>query len=163
MSINILLSIFNFICIYKLFIVSLRTFYTHSNKYLKLIIMGSTGSGHLSDYSDYVGAIKGVTGGDDLVNVCDKAVTTSLEDVATSEFYKKYNTIPSLNTRVSIILDVRLVAKNSEGVTIGNLPTNLNYLLGCIEEGYQYEGVVVRAYEKPLPAVVIALAHNKKP
>ena len=30
--------------------------------------MGSTGSGRLSDYSRFGGAIKGVTGGEDLIN-----------------------------------------------------------------------------------------------
>ena len=30
--------------------------------------MGSTGTGHLSDYSGYRGALVGVTGGKDLVN-----------------------------------------------------------------------------------------------
>ena len=47
--------------------------------------MGSTGTGHLTDYSGYKKAVVGKTGGKDTVYICNKAVATSLEDVATSE------------------------------------------------------------------------------
>lgn len=52
--------------------------------------MGSTGTGHLSDYSGYKHSVQGVTGGKDTVYICDRAVATHLEDVASSDYFKKH-------------------------------------------------------------------------
>lgn len=126
--------------------------------------MGSTGTGHLSDYSDYRGALIGVTGGKDLVNMCEKAVTTSLEDVEINDYYTSMGSVPPAGTKVILSFNgKRIVAMVNSGKTIGNLPTSYNYLLGCIEEGYSYEGEVVGSSVKPLPSVAIAVAPAKKP
>lgn len=123
--------------------------------------MGSTGSGHLSDYPNYKKAIVGVTGGEDTVYMCDKAVATSLEDVATNDYFKTYGTVPPIKSSVVISFNKRVIAVNDEGLTIGNLPTSYNYLLGCIEEGYQYEGEVIESHNTPLPSVSIAVTPKK--
>lgn len=126
--------------------------------------MGSTGTGHLSDYSGYMGALVGVTGGKDLVNTCERAVTTSLEDVETNDYYTSNSSVPNTGAKVVISFNgKRIVAMADSGKTIGNLPTSYNYLLGCIEEGYSYEGEVIGSSEKPLPSVVIAVVPVKKP
>lgn len=126
--------------------------------------MGSTGSGHLSDYSDYRGAIVGVTGGKDVVNMCEKAVSTFLEDVATSDYYISTAGVPPKGTRVVMSFNgKRIVVMTDNGKTIGSMPTSYNYLLGCIEEGYGYDGEVVGSSIKPLPSVIIAIAPSKKP
>ena len=124
--------------------------------------MGSTGTGHLSDYSDYKHAQPGVTGGKDTVYICDRAVATSLEDVATSDYLKKYGSVPATGTPVIITVNKRIVAVDDKGNTIGNLPTEYNYLLGCLQEGYQYEGQVTDSYDTPLPSVNIAVTPQKK-
>lgn len=123
--------------------------------------MGSTGPGHLSDYPSYKKAVAGVTGGKDTVYACDKAVATILEDVATSDYYKTHGTIPPKSTPVVISFNKRIIAVDDQGLTIGNLPTSYNYLLGCIEEGYQYEGEVTDSYITPLPSVKIAVTPQK--
>lgn len=124
--------------------------------------MGSTGTGHLSDYTDYKKAQPGVTGGKDTVYICDRAVATSLEDVATSDFYKKYGKVPVTGIPIIITANKRIVAVDENGITIGNLPTEYNYLLACIQEGYQYEGQVTDSYDTPLPSVNIAVTPQKK-
>lgn len=123
--------------------------------------MGSTGTGHLSDYSGYKKAVVGETGGKDTVYICNKAVATSLEDVATSDYFKKHGTVPPKGTPVIITSISRIVAVDDKGDVIGNLPTEYNYLLGCIEEGYQYEGVVTDSFTSPLPAASIAVTPQK--
>lgn len=123
--------------------------------------MGSTGTGHLSDYSDYKHAQPGVTGGKDTVYICSKAVATSLEDVATSDYFKKHGTVPPKGSPVFITSNSRIVAIDEKGDVIGNLPTEYNYLLGCIEEGYQYEGEVTDSFTSPLPSVSIAVTPQK--
>lgn len=123
--------------------------------------MGSSGPGHLSDYSNYKNSVAGVTGGKDTVYMCNKAVLTNLEDVATSDYYKKHGTVPPKGTPVTITSTSRIVAVDDNGDVIGNLPTEYNYLLGCIEEGYQYEGEVSDSFTTPLPSVSIAVTPQK--
>ncbi|MBQ0088018.1 MAG: hypothetical protein KBT27_01625 [Prevotellaceae bacterium] len=123
--------------------------------------MGSTGSGTLSDYTRFRGAVKGVTGGEDLVNKCDRAVATVLEDVETCDYYKKNGHVPAKGTSVIIILKTRLVAVDENGDVIGHLPTEYNYLLECLNDGYQYEGEVSGSFDTPVPSVYIAVTPQK--
>ncbi|MBQ4393871.1 MAG: hypothetical protein II825_01035 [Paludibacteraceae bacterium] len=126
--------------------------------------MGSTGTGHLTDYSNYRGARVGVTGGKDLVNMCEKAFETSIEDVETNDYYISKGSVPPAGARGVLSFNgKRIVVVDDSGKTIGNMPTTYNYLLNCLEEGYEYVWVVVASAEKPLPSVVIAIAPNKKP
>ncbi len=123
--------------------------------------MGSTGSGRLSDYSRFRGAVKGVTGGEDLINKCDRAVATVLEDVETCDYYKKNGKVPAKGTYVKIALKTRLVAIDEKGDVIGYLPTEYNYLLECLNDGYQYEGEVSGSFETPVVSVYIAVTPQK--
>lgn len=123
--------------------------------------MGSTGSGRLSDYSRFRGAVKGVTGGEDLINKCDRAVATVLEDVETCDYYKKNGKVPAKGTYLKIALKTRLVAIDEKGDVIGYLPTEYNYLLECLNDGYQYEGEVSGSFETPVVSVYIAVTPQK--
>ena len=123
--------------------------------------MGSPGSGRLSDYSRFGGAVKGVTGGEDLINKCDRAVATVLEDVETCDYYKKNGKVPAKGTYVKIALKTRLVAIDEKGDVIGYLPTEYNYLLECLNDGYQYEGEVSGSFETPVVSVYIAVTPQK--
>lgn len=124
--------------------------------------MGSTGSGRLSDYSRFSSAVKGVTGGEDLINKCERAVATVLENVETCDYYKKRGAIPVKGTPVKIAFKTRLVALDDNGDVIGYLPTEFNYLLECLNDGYQYEGVVSGSFDTPLPSVYIAVTPQKE-
>lgn len=123
--------------------------------------MGSTGTGHFTDYSDYQKPVQGVTGGKDTVYICDRAVATALEDVATSDYYIVNGNVPPKGTPIIITVNKRVVAVDEKGLTIGNLPTEYNYLLACIQEGYQYEGEVMDSAKSPLPSVNIAVTPQK--
>lgn len=124
--------------------------------------MGSTGSGHFSDYPGNVNAVKGVTGGESGINACARGFRTRLEDVATSDYFKLNGNIPPVGTSVIIAFSTRIVALDDKGVVIGNLPTEFNYLMRCLKEGYQYEGQVEGSSNVPLPSVQIAVTPNKK-
>lgn len=123
--------------------------------------MGSTGPGTLSDYPGYAKARRGVVGDSDLIDQCEKAVNTELEDVATSDYYKSQGLVPPVDTTVFIKQVFRIVAVDENGVIIGNLPTKYNYLLGCLEDGYVYEGQVSVSHDTPLPYVEIAVTPKK--
>lgn len=123
--------------------------------------MGSTGSGRLTDYSRFKGAVKGVTGGEDLINKCDRAVATVLEDVETCDYYKKHGKVPAKGSYVRIDKKMRLVAVDENGDIIGHLPTEYNYLLECLNDGYQYEGEVSGSFDMPIPSVYIAATPQK--
>lgn len=123
--------------------------------------MGSTGSGRLTDYSRFRGAVKGVTGGEDLINKCDRAIATALEDVETCDYFKKKGIVPAKGTYVKIALKTRLVALDENGDVIGHLPTEYNYLLECLNDGYQYEGEVSGSFDTPVPSVYIAATPQK--
>ena len=123
--------------------------------------MGSTGAGRLSDYTRFRGAIKGVTGGEDLIDKCERAVATVLEDVETCDYFKKYGHVPAKGTFIKIGLKTRLVALDENDDVMGYLPTEYNYLLDCLTKGYQYEGEVSGSFETPVPSVYIAATPQK--
>lgn len=123
--------------------------------------MGSTGSGRLSDYTRFRAAVKGVTGGEDLVNKCERAVATVLEEVETCDYYKKYGKVPSKGAFIKIVLKTRIASVDENGDVIGYLPTEYNYLLDCLTDGYIYEGEVAGSFDTPVPSVYIAATPQK--
>lgn len=123
--------------------------------------MGSTGPGNFTDYPGNKDAIAGVTGGESIVNICEKAVFTKLEDVQTSDYFQENGHVPPIGTSIIISFATRIVAVTESGVIIGNLPTEYNYILRCLDEGYQYEGEVTGSNHVPLPSVTIAVTPHK--
>ena len=117
--------------------------------------MGSSGTGNFSDYLNFQGAIKGVTGGVDSEDKCALAFSTLIEDVDTCEYYRKKGTLPSVGTEVYVDFKFRLLVKNNDGLIIGYLPTKYNYLRNCIVKGFTYTGVVSVASSTPINTVVV--------
>lgn len=128
----------------------------------EVIAMGSTGSGRFSDYSGSGRSSSGSGGdggagggGSSGVDPCEQAFSCALEEVAQCEYYEKNAELPEEGTEVEIVIDGRLVAIDGDGVTIGAIPTRFNYIAGCIEDGYEYVGVVSSASETPIPSVSV--------
>lgn len=119
--------------------------------------MGSSGSGRITDYPgsskpskspqrDEGGAAGGGVGGgggkpgsDDR---CAKAFSVKLEDVEHSEFFAANGAAPKVGTVVTVEHRKRLVAVEQGEQSVGNLPTSMNYLAGCMKEGWKYIGKV---------------------
>ena len=117
--------------------------------------MGSSGTGNFSDYLNFQGAIKGVTGAEDSEDKCALAFSTLIEDVDTCEYYRKKGTLPSVGTEVFVEFKFRLLVKSNDGLIIGYLPTKYNYLRNCIVKGFTYTGVVSVASSTPINTVVV--------
>lgn len=123
--------------------------------------MGSTGSGHFSDYTNFQGSVKGVTGGSDALDRCEIAFSSMLEEVDSCEYVSKYGTIPPVNTIVILRLDVRIVVMAEDGTIIGYLPTEYNYLRNCMLNGYQYSGTVSVVGTSPVNTVMIDITPSR--
>lgn len=117
--------------------------------------MGSSGTGNFSDYLNFQGAIKGVTGAEDSEDKCALAFSTLIEDVDTCEYYRKKGALPAVGTEVYVDFKVRLVVKSNDGLIIGYLPTKYNYLRHCIVKGFTYTGVVSVVSSTPINTVVV--------
>lgn len=121
--------------------------------------MGSSGSGHFSDYpgtkaKEVAGDGAGVAGGASGVDKCKQAFTTLLEDVSQCGFYSQFKKVPATGAQLGIVFDKkRIFAVDANGAKVGALPTALNYLAGCLASGITYVGVVKSSAEKPLPIV----------
>lgn len=126
--------------------------------------MGSSGTGRLSDYSNFGGYLnpankpKGKFGSEGPEDKCALGFSTELEDVLTSEYYIKYKTIPAKGTLVKIKQKMRIVAVDDSDLVIGNLPTKYNYLLRCMNDGFEYEGEVEESVSGLIPLVIIAVS-----
>jgi len=120
--------------------------------------MGSSGSGHFSDYSGYSSDSKkqgGTSGEDD----CAKAYSITLEEVNRCEYYKNHSELPPNGTTVKIILSKRLAAVSIDsGEVIGYLPTSYNFLVTCMSSGFSYQGEVISSTVKPILSVKIDIA-----
>ncbi len=118
--------------------------------------MGSTGSGHFSDYSGAKsgdGAGQGAGGGASGIDKCRQAFSSILEEVAQCDYYATRKTVPSPGSQLSIVLKGRLFAVDSNGTYIGALPTSFNYLAACLANGITYVGVVKSSTDSPVPSV----------
>lgn len=131
--------------------------------------MGSTGSGRISDYpgsspthpggggSDNDGpggGSPGGGGGPGDSDRCSRALSSTLEDVEQSEYYQKYRSLPPANTELKIVLRKRIVAETMTGESVGNLPTQNNFLASCMKDGWSYYGVVTSISDTPPAATV---------
>ncbi|MFA6483406.1 MAG: hypothetical protein WCW62_12560 [Bacteroidales bacterium] len=124
--------------------------------------MGSTGTGHFTDYSDNQRPRNNEdpsepheTGGRSGNDKCQRAFSTNLEEVASSQYLIQNGYLPPVGTNVFISFNERIVAETEDGVCIGFLPTRFNYLLNCIENGFSYSGVIARSNSIPLPSLTI--------
>lgn len=107
--------------------------------------MGSTGTGRFSDYPGSARSEQsdgGFSGGDSGEDRCDKAFSTTLEDYERSGFSASEPAPPSVGTGFEIRLESRLTAYSDGGVSLGFLPTEYNYLAGCIRGGREYRGII---------------------
>jgi hypothetical protein len=112
--------------------------------------MGSSGSSRLSDYSGTpakktasASGRGGVSGGSSGEDRCDRAFSTTLEDFERSEYYRNHQSPPPVGTEISIEKEKRLIARTVKGESLGNLPTEFNYLAGCMAAGRRYAGRVI--------------------
>jgi hypothetical protein len=123
--------------------------------------MGSTGSGSFSDYQGYKPSNPDGNGGSSGTDQCARAFSTSLDEVATCDFFKTTGNVPVKGTNVVILFEKRLVAVDPKGVFLGYLPTKFNYLRSCMTDGYSYAGVVQNSSTTPIPAISIDIAPEK--
>lgn len=122
--------------------------------------MGSSGSGRISDYPGTSqgggGTSQGGGGGQPPEDRCARAVSAALEDVEHSDYYHAHGQPPPSGTGLEVRLVKRLVAVTSDGQSVGNLPTGLNYLAACMKDGWRYTGLVVDSGNGPPTATVTA-------
>lgn len=145
--------------------------------------MGSSGSGSFSDYPGSKGGsptggagggagadgvagaggaagIAGATGGAAGADKCTQAFSTELEDVEQSPYYGATGSLPPLGTPLTIAHQKRIVAVDDQGRVVGNLPTALNHLAECLEEGFSYSGQVTSSNAGPPSLVEADFAPN---
>ncbi|WP_200948547.1 MULTISPECIES: hypothetical protein [unclassified Bradyrhizobium] len=123
--------------------------------------MGSSGSGRISDYPgssgkgsvESTGGGSGSGGGSDR---CAQAFAVSLEDIEHCDFHKTTGAVPAPGQQLRIALKKRVVAETDAGVTVGNLPTTLNYLAGCLKDGWTYTGTITSSNASGAVAKVLA-------
>lgn len=124
--------------------------------------MGSSGSGNLSDYSGYKpNDGVGKSGGSSEENKCQKAFSAMLEEVDRSPYFTTKKDVPKVGETIDISFDKRPIAVSKEGLVIGYLPTKLNYIKMCLDDGYTYSGRVVRSSTGLVAAVSIDVEPTK--
>lgn len=123
--------------------------------------MGSSGSGMFGTYhGDGEGALPGGYIGSD--NQCPILLENiNLEDVAISDYYNKYNNIPSVGSDIKVynqLVNRRLVVMLSNtNEVLGNIPVRYNYLNLCIKKGINYSGIIISSGLSPIPYIVVNL------
>lgn len=133
--------------------------------------MESSSSGRFHDYSGSespkrapietgVGTGSGSEPGTDR---CAKSIESArLEEIEKSEYFSKHANVPPVDTKVQIrkkLVKGRIAVETVKGKeSIGFLPTKFNYLAGCLETGWSYEGKIIASSNKPIPRVVVELS-----
>lgn len=116
--------------------------------------MGSSGSGNFSDYSGKpkTTAGGGSSGGASGSDKCGEAFTTILEDVASHGFYMSHGSVPAVGTQLTVEVRGRVVAVAGTE-SVGSIPTRLNYLARCLQDGFTYTGIVTASSNGSNPQV----------
>jgi hypothetical protein len=119
--------------------------------------MGSEGTGRFDDYrrrrahepedqTDEDRCLSPLTG-------------VSLDDVARCPRYRQGNSLPGKGDLIRVRRELHngriAVEDPASRLVVGLLPTALNYLLGCMEEGHEYEGEVTDSSVDPFPSVTV--------
>ena len=123
--------------------------------------MGSTGSGNFSDYpgsGSGSGSGGGGASGDDR---CNRAFSCMLEEIEHCEYFAANQDVPPANTALTLELRGRLMAIDPNGLSIGALPTQFNYLADCMNDGFSYEGRVVTSTSGAVASVNVDYAPHQ--
>jgi hypothetical protein len=115
--------------------------------------VGSSGSGKLGDYQNPKG------------DQCDNTIEADLEEVALAAYMTKHGKVPTVGTNVTLNATQhkgRYVVETSKThESIGNLPTEFNYVILCLNQGYRYSGEVIAAHSGKAPAIEVHLVSIK--
>lgn len=119
--------------------------------------MGSSGSGRFSDYSGSPSSSNGSggSGGSSGTDQCAMAFSTELEEVGQCDYFTNTGTVPPPGTELTITVAQRIVALDTSGVVVGALPTRFNYLAACLNEGFNYVGIVQSSSTFPNPQTTV--------
>ena len=134
--------------------------------------MESSSSGRFHDYkppqkapAQVEGSSTGGGGGGGAsdVNICEVPLPNlRLEEIGRSEYFSSKKTVPPVGTPVQVrqtLVGGRIAVETTRGnQPIGFLPTERNYLLGCLKDGYKYKGKVTASADSPTPRVVVDLS-----
>jgi hypothetical protein len=107
--------------------------------------MGTTGSGHLTDYPGPAsqGNAKGQGGGGSgQVDRCAKAFQVKLEEIEHCEYFTRHNSLPGSGAILTLVHKKRISAVTASGEIVGHLPSSMNYLAECLKDGHTYSGVI---------------------
>jgi hypothetical protein len=124
--------------------------------------MGSSGTGRFSDYTSQKKGKKGAisngngSGGASGQNQCDQQIIATLEDVERSQVFKEDKSIIKQGASFEIRLVGRVTAIISNK-TLGYLPTEYNYLAGCMKSGKKYLGVILSVIETPVVRIQVQI------
>lgn len=140
--------------------------------------MGSSGTGRFRDYpgtpsgssktdkkfggGDNGGDAEGSGGGSGKQDQCLLVLeNVALEEVARSEYFIAYKILPPAGTAVAVrssLCGGRIGVETVPALElVGLLPTEYNYLLRCMKQGYKYSGKVSSARSQPIPVVRVDL------
>jgi hypothetical protein len=115
--------------------------------------VGSRGTGNFSDYSDNIGeggGTSGSSGGSSGSDRCTTSITATLEESHRCTYFTKYKTVPPPGTPVNLHRSGRVGVETDQGELIGFLPTQYNYLVSCMRNGYSYSVQITSSAMNPL-------------
>jgi len=134
--------------------------------------MGTRGTNKFTDYPGTPrGSAKGAKAGGPSskdsgdVLLCERQLTgLPLEEVGRCDYFIAHHAIPASGTPVVVrkkLVGGRIGVETTGGELIGFLPTDYNYLLRCMKQGYSYAGQVTSSVAKPVPVVRVDLEPRK--
>lgn len=122
--------------------------------------MDSRGGDRFSDYNDYSSDVGNEPSGKDgsAVDRCKLTEQIVVEEVESCEYFNRLKGVPPAKEAISLIVGARLSVISGNGMVIGYLPTQFNFLRACMETGHNYSGVVSSSEIEPIVQVTILLS-----
>jgi hypothetical protein len=135
--------------------------------------MGTNGTNKFTDYPGTSrGSAKATKGGGGSasgspsdVPLCERQLAgVALEEVGRCDYFTTHGSLPTVGTPVAVrttLVSRRVAVETTAGEVVGFLPTEFNYLLRCMTEGFSYAGKVTSVVSKPVPVVRVDLEGRK--
>lgn len=81
-----------------------------------------------------------------------------MEDFERSEFYAKHKAPPKVGLALRVEREKRITVRTESGESLGFLPTERNYLAGCMAGGRTYAGHVTNVSSGAITRIRVDIA-----
>jgi hypothetical protein len=76
-------------------------------------------------------------------------------------YFMNHKGLPADHTALTLSLNQRVAAQTPQGDVVGYIPTEYNYIAGCLKGGWRFPAAVVNTSMKPFPRIWVQVTPER--